>query len=79
MDSVPEDDDVGHQSQGTELVLLSLTITLAQLAPLPVKDFAGQTVEAFSTVELDEGGAALFSVVEVIERVQGFVDASELR
>lgn len=76
---IPQDNDIEHQAQGAQLVFLSLAVLLTQLATLAMKYLTGQTVAAFSSIELGQYGAPLFFAVDIGQHVQGFVDTPEFR
>ena len=54
---VPEHNDVDHEAERAELVLLALAVALAQLALLAVEDGTRQPVAALVPVELAEDAA----------------------
>ena len=70
VDRVPEDDEVDRQAKRTELVLLTFSVTLAQLAPPAMKDDAGELVTAFSAVKLDQDAATIGLVVDVAQKIE---------
>ena len=67
VDRVPEHDDVDHETECPELVLLALAVTLAQLALLAVEDGAREPVAALVTVELAEDAAPEILVAGVFQ------------
>ena len=64
VDRVPEHDDVDHQPERAELVLLAFAVALAQLAALAVEDDAGELVAALAAVELDQDAPPVGLVVD---------------
>ena len=49
IDCVPEHDEIDHQSERPELVLLPFAIALAQFATLSMKDGAGELVTSLGS------------------------------
>jgi hypothetical protein len=60
------------------LVFLDLTVALAQLAPLTVKDDSAQAMAAFAANELDEGITAHGFIFKVAQHMQDLLDAADL-
>ena len=70
IDRVSEHDDVDHQAQGAELVLLAFAIALAKLAALAVEYGAGELMPALATVELHQDAAPVCLVIDVGQQVE---------
>jgi hypothetical protein len=55
VDRVPQDDDVGDQAQGPELILLAFAVALARFAALAVEDDSCDAMAFFAAIELVHG------------------------
>ena len=71
------DDDVYDQSERSELIFLSFVISLAEFAPLSVEDSSRQFMTIFAFVKLLEYTTTFGFVVDVVERMNCFVDAAQ--
>jgi hypothetical protein len=67
VDRLPQHDDVHHETQRAELVLLTRLVMLAQLAPATVQDIPRQAVAALATVELTVDGSPVDRIVAVVQ------------
>ena len=76
---IPEDDHIGDQAQRAKLILLPVAVALTQLPALTVKHFTSHAVVTLATIELDERRATFILIVNVVEHVQGLIDATKLR
>ena len=65
VDGVPQDDDVEHQAQRAQLVLLTLLIALPEFAAFSVKNGARHTVTPLATVELGQRATPLRLIVNI--------------
>jgi hypothetical protein len=70
IDCVPEHDEIHHQSERPELVLLPFAIALAQFATLSMKDGAGELVTSFAAIKLNEDAPAIALVVDKTQEIQ---------
>jgi hypothetical protein len=70
VDGVPEHDEVDHEPERAELVLLAFAVALAQLATLAVEDDAGELMAAITAVELGEDATTVGFVVDEAEQVE---------
>ncbi len=62
VERIPKNDDVDHEPECSELVLLAFPITLPQFSATTMKNSAGQLVSVFVTIELDQRSAALLFI-----------------
>jgi DNA invertase Pin-like site-specific DNA recombinase len=73
----PQDDNIHHETERAKLIFLSLPITLAQFAPLAMKDRACQFVAVLAPIQLCERPSPFSLVIDVREAMNGFVDAPD--
>ena len=78
VDRVPGHDDIHHQAECFELVVLTLSVALPQFAALAVEHGAGELMTALSTVELHQNAAAVGLIVDEPEQVERLDEAAEL-
>lgn len=69
---VPQHDCVDDESEGTELIFLTLTLALAKLPAVAVEDVSGERMAALGAVELGQDSSPVAVVIEVGEEVEGF-------
>jgi hypothetical protein len=75
---VPEHERVEREAERAELVLLAVSVGLAQLALVAVEDDSGDGVTAFVAGEADACLPTVFLAVDPAEEVKGLGDAAEL-
>ena len=75
VERVPQDDNIHHETERAKLIFLSLPITLAQFAPLAMKDRACQFVAVLAPIQLCECPSSFRLVIDIREAMNGFVDA----
>src|SRR5260370_31496612 len=75
VDCVPKD----NQSKRSKLILLSFTISLAQLAPLSVEYGSSQFRTLFPFIELPEYSTALCPILDVVSRLRRLRAAAPFR
>jgi hypothetical protein len=77
VDRVPEHDHIDDQPERAKLVLLAISITLAQFAALAVEYRAGKLMADLATVELDEDATPVGSVVNEPKHVERLDETAE--
>ena len=78
VDRVPENHRVDHEPKCSELVLLALSVGLANLSSSSVKGRPCKFVAALVAVELGEDPTPVRLVVDVGEKVKRFRDSTEV-
>src|SRR5450755_1107741 len=64
VDRVPKQDQIDHESERAELVLLTFAVALAQLAAPAVKDHPGELVTSLAAVKLSEDAPTVALVID---------------
>jgi hypothetical protein len=78
IDGVPQNDHVHYQAECTQLIFLSLAISLVEFAALAMKNVTRQAVPAFAQIELLKRASPARLVVDEVKRVDSLVDAADL-
>jgi hypothetical protein len=78
VEGIPEHDDIDDKPEDAELVLLALTIALADLPAAAVAHGPGKSIATLSAIELHQDLSAVGLVVDVAQQVECLVDASDM-
>ena len=74
---VPEGDHVEHEAESAEFFFLPFPVACGELAASTVTDPPGEAVAVFLPIELDEDASALLGIVDIVEHMDRFDDASK--
>ena len=77
VDGVPQGDDIEHEAECAELLLLAFPVVGGELATTAVADPPGEAVAEFLPVELDENAPAFLAIVDVVEHVERLDDTTK--
>ena len=78
VDRVPEHDHVGDQAEGAQLVFLALSVRPSYFVALAVADGPAHAMAVLAAVDQYEDTPAIDRVVDIVEQVDGPVDASDV-
>lgn len=73
----PQDQDVEHEPERSELGLLALSVALAELPAVAVKEPPDQAVTGLLAVELNEDVTTVGGAVDELEQVERLGDTAE--
>ena len=74
---VPEGDHVEHEAESAEFFFLPFPVACDELTASTVTHAPGEAVAVFLPIELDENASALLGIVDVVEHMDRFDDASK--
>ena len=74
---VPEGDHVEHEAESAEFFFLPFPVACDELAASTVTHAPGEAVAVFLPIELDEDASALLGIVDIVEHMDRFDDASK--
>ena len=74
---VPEGDHVEHEAESAEFFFLPFPVACDEFTASTVTHAPGEAVAVFLPIELDENASALLGIVDVVEHMDRFDDASK--
>lgn len=73
VDGIPQNDSIGHQSQRTQLIFLSILVTFSYFTLLSMTNRSGDGVSAFTPVQLGQDTATIIFIINIIKQIQCLV------
>jgi hypothetical protein len=71
IEGIPQHQGIHHQPERAELILLALSVPLAEFAALAMKDGTSDAVAPLTAVELGENAPSIGLVINVRQLVEG--------